>query len=159
MTFVRALARGLIAYGIGSLSYGAFRDPEPRAKTAGWLAEPMGRAVSGAVPGFPTDPVSVVKVNAGVQMGCAGLLALGKFPRLSATALAGSMIATTIGGHAFWRAEEPQVRAQQLAQFRKNAGLIGGLIFVALDRGGKPSLAWKAKYGRERARRYVAEKR
>jgi uncharacterized membrane protein YphA (DoxX/SURF4 family) len=61
------------------------------------------------------------------------LLALGRAPRLSALALAGSLIPTTLAGHAYWTVEDPAARKQQRIHFHKNMALIGGLLFAALD--------------------------
>lgn len=61
------------------------------------------------------------------------LLALGWAPRLSALALAGSLIPTTLAGHAYWALEDPATRKIQRIQFHKNLAMIGGLLFAALD--------------------------
>ncbi len=63
-------------------------------------------------------------------------LALGIFPKLSALALIGSLVPTTVAGHAFWEETDPDARQMQATQFAKNAGIIGGLILVILG-GGK----------------------
>ena len=60
-------------------------------------------------------------------------LALGLGPRLSALALAGSMVPTTLAGHAYWTIEDPAARKLQRIQFHKNLAMIGGLLFAALD--------------------------
>jgi len=33
-----------------------------------------------------------------------------------------------MAGHAFWKEEDPKMRARQQGQFLKNLGLIGGLL-------------------------------
>lgn len=63
-------------------------------------------------------------------------LALGIFPKLSALALIGSLVPTTVAGHAFWEETDPDPRQMQATQFAKNAGIIGGLMLVILG-GGK----------------------
>jgi hypothetical protein len=78
------------------------------------------------------------------------LLAIGKFRRLAALALIGSLIPTTLAGHRFWEEADEAKRAQQQIHFLKNLGLLGGLILAAVDTEGAPSLGWKA---RRRARR------
>ena len=62
-----------------------------------------------------------------------GMLAAGILPRLAASALAGSTVLTTIGGHRFWEAGDPQERGMQRTQFLKNAAILGGLLLTALD--------------------------
>ena len=73
------------------------------------------------------------------------MLAFGKFPRLASTALAASLVPTTLAGHRFWEEDDPEVRAQQQIHFLKNVGLLGGLLIAAADTHGKPSLGWRAR--------------
>jgi putative oxidoreductase len=82
---------------------------------------------------LPADDELVVRANAAVQVVGGTLLALGLAPRLSAVALAGSLIPTTLAGHAYWSIEDPAARKLQRIQFHKNMAMIGGLLFAALD--------------------------
>jgi uncharacterized membrane protein YphA (DoxX/SURF4 family) len=68
-----------------------------------------------------------------VQVTAGALLVLGKAPRLSALALAGSLIPTTLAGHSYWKIEDPATRKAQRIQFHKNLAMIGGLLFAVLD--------------------------
>jgi uncharacterized membrane protein YphA (DoxX/SURF4 family) len=68
-----------------------------------------------------------------VQVLGGALLALGVAPRLSALALAGSLIPTTLAGHSYWAVQDPAARKQQRIQFHKNLAMIGGLLFAVLD--------------------------
>ncbi len=130
----------------------AVRDPaskEQLAKdVAPGIAEPLG---------LPSDPVKLVRINGAVQLVAGTLLAFGKLPRLSATALAISLVPTTWAGHRFWEHTDKQQRTQQQIQFLKNVGLLGGLIFAANDRGGRPSLTWRARRAARKASRNVAQ--
>ena len=71
--------------------------------------------------------------NAAVMVAAGALLVLGKAPRLSALALAGSLIPTTLAGHSYWQVEDPATRKVQRIQFHKNLAMIGGLLFAVLD--------------------------
>jgi uncharacterized membrane protein YphA (DoxX/SURF4 family) len=104
-------------------------NPEPRAKAA----KPVVDMVASVVPFAPTDPVDAVKLNAAVHLGAGALLAAGVMSRLAATALAVSMVPTTVAGHPFWEIDDPVKRAQQRVQFLKNLGILGGLLVVAFD--------------------------
>jgi putative oxidoreductase len=118
------LATVFIASGLDVLA-----NPEPRAKAA----KPVVDKVAAVVPFAPTDPVDAVKLNAAVQLGAGVLLAAGVMSRLAATALAVSMVPTTIAGHPFWEIDDPVKRSQQRVQFLKNTGILGGLLVLALD--------------------------
>ncbi len=97
----------------------AFKAPGPRTQM-----------VEGA--GIP-EPETAVKVN-GATMVIAGiLLALGIMPKASAGALIGTMIPTTLVGHAFWKEEKPQAQSMQRVQFLKNLGLVGGLLWIIAE--------------------------
>jgi putative oxidoreductase len=80
-----------------------------------------------------SQPELAVRVNA-VTMVVAGiLLALGIAPKAAAGALLGSLIPTTLVGHAFWKEETPQARSLQLAHIVKNLGLIGRLLLILAE--------------------------
>ena len=82
---------------------------------------------------LPDDDEIVVRANAAVMVAAGGLLMLGKAPRLSALALVGSLIPTTLAGHSYWEVEDPATRKIQRIQFHKNLAMIGGLLFAVLD--------------------------
>ena len=91
------------------------------------------------------DAEMLVRINGAVQIGGGVLLAAGKFRRIAALALIGSIIPTTYAGHRFWEESDPTTRTQQKMHFLKNVGLLGGLILAAFDTEGEPSIAWRAK--------------
>jgi uncharacterized membrane protein YphA (DoxX/SURF4 family) len=91
------------------------------------------------------NAVTLVRVNGAVQVGGGVLLASGKFPRLAALALIGTIVPTTYTGHRFWEEPDAELRAQKRMQLLKNLGLLGGLIFAAFDTDGAPSVAWRTR--------------
>jgi uncharacterized membrane protein YphA (DoxX/SURF4 family)/ElaB/YqjD/DUF883 family membrane-anchored ribosome-binding protein len=95
--------------------------------------------------GLPDNPELLVKLNAGVQVGGGLLLATGRFRRLSALMLIGSIVPTTWAGHRFWELEDPEQRGQQRMQFLKNLGMLGGLVLELVDTEGAPSLSWRTR--------------
>lgn len=118
------LAGVFIASGLDVLA-----NPEPRAKAAKRVVD----LVASVVPFAPADPVDAVRLNAAVHLGAGVLLAAGVMSRLAATALAVSMVPTTVAGHPFWEIDDPVKRVQQRTQFLKNLGILGGLLVVAFD--------------------------
>ena len=86
-------------------------------------------AIRRVVP-LPADDTLVVRANGAVQAGAGALLAVGVLPRLSALALAGSLVPTTLAGHAFWTFEDPALRKQQQIQFAKNVAMLAGLLYA-----------------------------
>ncbi|ACO47239.1 DoxX family protein [Deinococcus deserti] len=91
--------------------------------------EPIVRAAHGAeVP----EPELAVKVGSAVMVGAGALMAVGLAPRAASTALAATLIPTTVIGHPFWD-RQGREREQQRAQFMKNLALFGALLAVGLD--------------------------
>jgi uncharacterized membrane protein YphA (DoxX/SURF4 family) len=126
---LRTAARLLTGSTYVLLGADAARDPGRRVdQAASTLA-----TVRSLVP-LPDDDELIVRGNAAVQVVGGTLLMLGKAQRLSALALIGSLIPTTMAGHAFWAIEDPVARKQQRVQFHKNMAMIGGLLFAVLDR-------------------------
>lgn len=114
-----------------------------------YVAEParkVGVPIAERIPYLPTDPVQLARINAAVHAGAGTLLALGRFPRLSALALAASLLPTTAAGHPFWEEEEPGQKVQQQIHFLKNVSILGGLLLAAVDTQGKPGLAWRTQH-------------
>lgn len=119
-------------------------------------AEPLVRRVADRVPFVPADPESAVRLNGGIQLVAGTLLAVGRMPRLSALALAATVVPTTLAGHRFWEVEDDKERAGQRVHFLKNLSLLGGLLIAAADTRGRPSLAWRSRHAAHTVRRDVA---
>ena len=95
----------------------------------------------------------MVRINAGVHI-VAGLgLATGRAPRLSALALAGTVVPTTVAGHPFWQEKDKAARTRQMTHFFKNVSMLGGLVIAAFDTEGRPGMAWRAQHAVGSARR------
>ena len=125
---LRPAARILTGSTYALLGFDALRAPGARVDQAA----PVLAAVRKAVP-LPADDALVVRANGAVQVLGGTLLALGRAPRLCALVLAGSLIPTTLAGHAYWTVEDPAARKLQRIQFHKNMAMIGGLLFCVLD--------------------------
>jgi putative oxidoreductase len=131
MPLIHRIGRELLAPMFVTGGLDALRNPEPKAEKAASVTTPLSDAF-----GLPDDPVAFVRLNGAVQVVGGTLLAMGRFPRLAAVALAASLIPTTIAGHRFWTESDPRNRATQRTQFLKNAAMLGGLVLVATDRTG-----------------------
>jgi putative oxidoreductase len=125
---LRPAARFLTGSTYVLLGSDAFRAPGGRVDQAAPVLATMRKVVP-----LPEDDELVVRANAAVQVICGTTLALGKWPRLSALALAASLVPTTWAGHVYWTIEDPAARKAQRIQFHKNMAMIGGLLFAALD--------------------------
>lgn len=136
----RSFVRPLLASSFVVMGYQVLRNPKPLQPAAAEVGVPIAESV-----GLPTDPLTLVNINAGVQVGAGLLLALGRMPRAASLALAASLVPTTLAGHRFWEKSDPEEQKTQLVHFLKNAGILGGLLMSALDTGGRPSVFWSSR--------------
>lgn len=132
--------------------YQTFRNPEQLAP----VAEPVVKPIAERVPVLPQETKQLVRLSGGVQLVAGSLLSIGRLPRLSALAIAATLVPTTLAGHRFWEAEDEQTRTAERIQFLKNLSMLGGLLIAGADTHGKPSLAWQGKHAAQQARREAA---
>ncbi len=115
-TGIRLLLAGIFIIG----GWGTMSNPGTRPKKVGAAGIPY--------------PEQAVVLNGALMVLAGLLLCLGIAPRIAAGLLVGSMIPTTLVGHPFWQEEPGPAREQQLIQFLKNMGLIGGLLMVVIEK-------------------------
>lgn len=152
MAVLRRIARPLLATPFVTEGARALRSPRPLAAGTDSLAQQLGLPVD--------DPLRLVRLNAAVQIGAGGLLALGRFPRAASLVLAASLVPATFAEHAWWKEEDPELRKDQRFHFAQRIGLFGALLLAAADTHGKPSAAYRARTaatrGRKKAHRATA---
>jgi uncharacterized membrane protein YphA (DoxX/SURF4 family) len=120
----------------------ALTNPDPLVPIVQPFADRVGPQLARLDKRVPTDARTLVQLNAAVEV-AGGLLLLTGLRRPAALALAASLVPTTVTGHPFWNHRDPQQRAMHQTQFLKNLGLIGGLLLVAVDTEGRPSLGYR----------------
>jgi putative oxidoreductase len=152
MPILRAFARPLLAAPFVVQGSANLLHPEQAAAGAGPALRPLAERVSW----MPDDPKQAVRIAGAVQLAGGALLALGRLPRLSAVAIAVTLIPTTLAANRFWATDDKQERAQQRAQLLQDASLLGGLLLAAADTAGAPSLAWRGRHAAREARRDAA---
>ncbi|MEH1164948.1 DoxX family protein [Micromonospora sp. CPCC 205539] len=143
MTPVRSLARAMLS-GIFVVSgYRNLRNPQRLATAAKPVTDRVAPMLQQVHPRFPTEPESMVRLNAAVQLGAGLMLATGRLSRPAALVLAGTLVPVTIAGHPFWNNDDPAARNNNQIHALKNLGLLGGLLLAAADTEGKPGLRWR----------------
>jgi uncharacterized membrane protein YphA (DoxX/SURF4 family) len=141
MPVVRKIARPLLASAFIVGGVETLRHPDRRVAAA----EAVVPKITERVSFLPADTRQVVMLDAAAKVLGGTMLATGRWPRLAALGLAGSLVPTTLAGHRFWEEPDPAARAAHRAHFLKNLGLLGGLAYAALDTEGRPSLGWRAR--------------
>lgn len=150
MNLIRAAARPMLASMFVMGGIDELADPGSKAPTA----EQVTSTVGDQVPALQqTDTETLVRAHGGVQVAGGLLLALGKMPRLASTALAASLVPSTLAGHRFWEEQDAEARTNQQVHFFKNVSMLGGLMIAAMDTEGRPGLAWRAGHAVEHAER------
>src|SRR5256885_16862223 len=152
MTVLRAAARPMLASIFVIQGFDTMLHPERVAPRAESVVAPLAERV----PGIPARTEDAVRLNGAVQFTAGSLLALGIWPRLSALAIAATLVPTTVAGHRFWEAENEQDRAQQRIQFLKNLAIFGGLLITAAGTARQPSLARRGRHAAPSPRRDVS---
>ena len=119
MKLSRVLLSGIFIYG----GLGAAQQPGGRVKLTQDFMSDLGVDLT------EENAELMVRANGAVMVGAGATLALGILPRLSSLALIGSLIPTSVAGHAFWKAEG-DAKVPQTIQFLKNLATVGGLVGV-----------------------------
>ncbi|HET6626040.1 MAG TPA: DoxX family protein [Nocardioidaceae bacterium] len=155
MTLTRLIARPMLASMFIAGGVNALKNTELMAQRAKPVIDkfvPMAQKAAPSAP-IPTDPKTLVRINAGVQILGALALATGRAPRLSALTLAASLVPTTAAGHRFWEESDATAKNQQRTHFFKNVSMMGGLLLASVDTEGKPGVAWRVRHAATDARR------
>lgn len=155
MTLVRLVARPMLASMFVMGGVNALRNPQLHVQMAGPVTEKLSEAADQATPdqSFSPNEKQLVQVNGAAQVLGGLALATGRFPRLAALVLAGSLVPTTAAGHRFWEENDKTQRANQQIHFFKNVSMVGGLLIAAVDTEGKPGVAWRASHAMGSAKR------
>lgn len=155
---LRPMARPMLAtiFVLGGIN--ALRDSQGHAQAAKpWLDKTIGKQSDNLPDAVPTEPVTLIRIDAAVKVGGGLALAAGKMPRLASVALLGSLVPTTLAAHSFWEFSDESQRQQQMIQFAKNVSVAGGLVMAATDTKGRPSLGWRARKAAKQASKQVQE--
>lgn len=153
MAISRVFARPMLASMFLVGGFNAVKNPERVAPRAEPVTERLVPLLQRAVPMLPSDPATLARLNGGMQLVAGAALATGRAPRLSAAALALSLVPTTVAGHRFWEEHEPATRGNQRIHFFKNLSMLGGLIIAAGDTEGQPGVVWRTRRVAKDARR------
>ena len=155
MSFVRLLARPLLATGFIASGVGRLRDSDQTAQQLRPTLDRVGAMVPSAA-AVTGNPQLVAKALGATQIGAGVLLALGKLPRLSGLLLTGTAVLNTVVEYKNADTDTSEERGARRTALLKNLSLIGAVLLVAVDTNGRPGLAWRAGHLADDTRRSVA---
>lgn len=155
MTLSRLVARPLLSSAFVAGAVDALRNTDEHAAKAAPLVQRLVPAAQQRLPGapIPSDPTTVVRIHAAVQLAAALALATGKAPRTSATVLALTTVPLTLTQRAFWKESDPEARSTQKVEFVRDLSMMGGLMLASVDTNGRPGVAWRARRAAQDVRR------
>ncbi|WP_309082062.1 DoxX family membrane protein [Zhihengliuella sp.] len=135
MSAIRVLARPLLASSFVYAGYERLTKPQ---ETADNLRGSLKKIASKCpqVRSLADRPETVARLLGGVQLVAGLFYALGRSPRLSATAL---VVSSLIGA-------ADDYKDLSVADKLKTASLSGGVLLAAADTSGAPSVAWRAQH-------------
>jgi putative oxidoreductase len=128
MSAAETVSRAALGWVFVQAGSGVLRKPEPPARKAA----PVLSVLRSVTPVSLPDDITLVRVNAAVQVVAGTALSIGLVPRAAAAVLIGSLIPTTAGGHRFWEFDDTDQRNQQRNHFLKNISIVGGLLHVVI---------------------------
>ncbi|MGO9153643.1 DoxX family protein [Mycobacterium sp.] len=147
---LRKIARPLLSVAFIGQGVNSLLNPKSAAEAAApavdglqALPDPVGSRI-------PSDPETVARITATVQVGGGLLLATGKLPRVASAALALTVLPANLGTHSFWNEPDPELKGQKRQQFLTDLSLVGGLLIASADTAGKPSLGWRGRRAAQR---------
>lgn len=104
---------------------------------------------------LPKDAETVARAIGATKVGAGSLLALGKAPRISASALALASVPTILARHAFWETQDKEEKVARRQGFLTSIALLGGLFITSADTAGKPGLKWRTEKAAQRANKKI----
>ncbi|MFC0532942.1 DoxX family membrane protein [Phytohabitans kaempferiae] len=155
MTPVRTVARAMLSAIFVANGARAVVNPDPYVAKAKRVTDLVAPMLEKAPVQLPTDARSLVRLNGAVQAVAGLLLVTGRGRRAAAATLAGTLVPTTLAGHAFWEQGDPDERRANQIHFLKNISMLGGLLLAAADTEGQPSLTWRTGRFMDDSRRSI----
>lgn len=153
MAISRRIARPLLSSTFLTSGVQVLKDPTSAAEgLRPWLDKVGPAARSRGIP-LPSDPASVARGVAALQVTAAGALAWGKAPRASAAVLSATLLPSLLAHNPWNPGQDQGTKQRNMAETAKNASLVGGVVLAALDTEGRPGLAWRARRATRDARR------
>ena len=134
------LAAGYISNGVDRL-----RRPEAAAATIGPLLTLARKQVD-----IPIDAPTLARATGAAQIAAGSLLAIGRFPRLSATILVGTYLLDTVGERiAGDKATSKEEKRDRTERTLIRTSMLGGALLASVDTAGKPGLWWRTQHAAE----------
>lgn len=145
MSPIRFLARPMLAAGYISNGVDRLRRPEASAASIGPLLNMARKRVD-----VPIDAPTLARATGAAQVAAGSLLAIGRFPRVSATILVGTYLLDTVGERiAAEKATSKEDKRARTERTLIRTSMLGGALLASVDTAGKPGLWWRTQHAAE----------
>ena len=145
MTIAQRLARPLLASSIIAAGVDQLRNPESAAASL----EPALAQVTSMNPSLSVvteNPDLVVRPSAASKSVLVLLSPWASCPSFAAILLGATQTVTAAVEYLSAPADTEAEQRARNTTLLKNASILGGVVYASVDRGGKPSLAWRAEH-------------
>ena len=145
MSPIRFLARPMLAAGYISNGVDRLRRPEAAAASIGPLLNMARKQID-----VPIDAPTLARATGAAQVAAGSLLAIGRFPRVSATILVGTYLLDTVGERI--AADKTTSKDDKRARTERTlirTSMLGGALLASVDTAGKPGLWWRTQHAAE----------
>nr|WP_286672943.1 DoxX family membrane protein [Brevibacterium sp. RIT 803] len=139
------MARPMLAAGYISNGVDRLRRPEAAAASIGPLLNMARKQID-----VPIDAPTLARATGAAQVAAGSLLAIGRFPRVSATILVGTYLLDTVGERI--AAEKTTSKEDKRARTERTlirTSMLGGALLASVDTAGKPGLWWRTQHAAE----------
>ncbi|RBP66325.1 DoxX-like protein [Brevibacterium sanguinis] len=145
MSPIRFFARPMLAAGYISNGIDRLRHPESATATISPLLALARKNVD-----IPVEASTLAKASGAAQVAAGSLLAIGRFPRTSATILVATYLLDTVGENiAAEKATSKAEKRERLERTLIRTSLLGGALLASVDTAGKPGLWWRTQHAAE----------
>ncbi|MDN5587392.1 MAG: hypothetical protein L0G69_12615, partial [Brevibacterium sp.] len=93
---------------------------------------------------------TLARATGAAQVAAGSLLAIGRFPRVSATILVGTYLLDTVGERiAADKATSKEDKRERTERTLIRTSMLGGALLASVDTAGKPGLWWRTQHAAE----------
>ena len=145
MSPIRFIARPMLAAGYILNGVDRLRRPEPAAASVGPLLNQARKQID-----VPVDATTLARATGVAQVAAGSLLAIGRFPRISASILVGTYLLDTVGERL--SADKTTSKDEKKARNERTllrTSMLGGALLAAVDTAGRPGLWWRTQHAAE----------
>lgn len=145
MSPIRFIARPMLASGYILNGVDRLRRPDAAAASITPLLTQARKQID-----IPLDAATLARATGVAQIAAGSMLAIGRFPRLSATILVGTYLLDTVGERlSAEKATSKEEKKSRTERTLFRTSMLGGALLASVDTAGRPGLWWRTQHAAE----------